>query len=106
MKATSIAVFIPAVPNVASVRLRAARLRVSIVTAAVAAVLTACAASPEQAAWEIADAHARWLDRFHSDRRTCERQGGFIVQERHMPDALRLGPREPEVGSRYWCVVP
>ena len=45
-----------------------------------------CAAHPDTRAYEIADFHARWLDRYQADRRRCERSGGVIVQERHEPD--------------------
>src|SRR5690606_8360411 len=97
MKGASTASFIaPGAPDVALARPRAEKLRRCIVAGVAAVVLSACAASPERTAWEVADARARWLDRFHLDERRCERQGGFIFQERHTPDALRLGPREPE----------
>lgn len=107
MKATPIVPFIAlGAPKIPRLRPRTEKLRQPIVAAVAALVITACAAGPERTAWEVADARARWLDRFHVDQRRCERQGGLIVQERHTPDALRLGPREPEAGTRYWCVVP
>lgn len=69
----------------------------------IVAMAAACAATPEQTAYEVADARVRWLDRFHADRHECAARGGYMVQERHRPDGLRIGGRGPEVGTRYWC---
>jgi hypothetical protein len=65
--------------------------------------IAACSSTPEQTAYEIADRHARWLDRYTIEKRACAAAGGMIVQQRHRPDSIRVGGPDPEVGTRFYC---
>jgi len=68
-------------------------------------ILAACAGTPQQRAYEIANWRAAWLDRFHTDKKVCEEEGGHIVQERNQPTSIRIGTMPPEAGTRYWCEI-
>jgi hypothetical protein len=65
--------------------------------------IAACSSTPGQTAYEIADRHARWLDRYSIEKRACAAAGGVIVQQRHRPDSIRVGGSGPEVGTRFYC---